>query len=471
MRTPFFGQAYVERSTNLAANQLINLYPVMAPSAKGESKDVGAFYNTPGLALLATVGNGPLRGVISSPDGNTLYVTSGNRVYSLSNTFSQTTLGNILSSSGPLSMIANATQLAVFDGAGYISSGGSLSQLSLPFPAAGVAGISDGFGIITQGGGSQNWWQSNLGDLSTWNAANFSQADADSDPLISLAVLNREIFLFKRRTTEVWINNGNLGFVFSRLDGPYIEVGIVAPYSVAKCVDTLAWLGQSEEGFGAVYALNGYKAEKISTPAVDYAIAQYTTISDAIAFCYMQEGHLFYELTFPTAQATWDYDFTTKLWHQRAAFSNGALIRDRANCCAAFQGQIIVGDYQNGNLYARDLNTYTDNGSPRKWLRSWRALAKPANQPVSFSSLQIDMQTGVNVPAGANPQVMLRVSDDGGHNWKITRMASAGPAGATAQRVRFTRLGSTRLNSGLDRIFELSSTDQFAVALIGAELE
>jgi hypothetical protein len=35
----------------------------------------------------------------------------------------------------------------------------------------------------------------------------------------------------------------------------------------------------------------------------------------------------------------------------------------------------------------------------------------------------------------------------------------------------FRRLGSTRRNSGLDRIFELSSTDQFPVALIGADLE
>ena len=49
--------------------------------------------------------------------------------------------------------------------------------------------------------------------------------------------------------------------------------------------------------------------------------------------------------------------------------------------------------------------------------------------------------------------------------------ASAGAAGQTALRVMFRRLGSTRRNSGLDRMFELSSTDQFQVGLIGAVVE
>jgi hypothetical protein len=34
----------------------------------------------------------------------------------------------------------------------------------------------------------------------------------------------------------------------------------------------------------------------------------------------------------------------------------------------------------------------------------------------------------------------------------------------------FRRLGQTRRNSGLDRIFELSSTDVFPASIIGAEL-
>ena len=117
------------------------------------------------------------------------------------------------------------------------------------------------------------------------------------------------------------------------------------------------------------------------------------------------------------------------------------------------------------------MNTLTDNGTPKKWVRSWRALPQAVFDPMTFSSLQIDMQTGIGIPDGTNPQVVLRWSDDGGHNWSNPRILAAGQIGKTALRVKANRLGSTRLNSGLDRIFELSSTDQFPVALIGADLQ
>ena len=69
------------------------------------------------------------------------------------------------------------------------------------------------------------------------------------------------------------------------------------------------------------------------------------------------------------------------------------------------------------------------------------------------------------------PTLALRWSDDGGHNWSNTLYSTAGPIGATAQRVMFKRLGSTKLFTGLDRIFELSCADAFKVALIGAEID
>jgi len=137
-----------------------------------------------------------------------------------------------------------------------------------------------------------------------------------------------------------------------------------------------------------------------------------------------------------------------------------------------FNGLNLVGDYQNGNIYAFNLNTLTDNGTTRKWVRSWRALPKPTDEIVSFKSLRIDMETGASVvPQATNPQCMLRWTDDGGHNFSNPILAAVGPTGATAQRVKFNRLGATRRNHGLDRVFELSATDQFRVALIGAELE
>lgn len=348
--------------------------------------------------------------------------------------------------------------------------------IPLPFNGPVSASYQDGFGFVNVSGTNQ-WYQSDLFDLSVWQALNFSSADAKPDSIIAIGDIHREVFLFKQTNTEIWVNAGLPGFAFQRLDGPFIEMGCVAPFSVAKAGEVLLWLAQNDQGQGIVAMVEGYAARKVSSHAIDHAIQSYGTISDAIGYGYQQGGHLFYVLTFPTANATWVLDLTATeqakqpMWHQRAALSNGALNRHWGNCGVFFGGKNVVGDYLTGNLYAFDLNQQLDNGAQRKWLRSWRALPKPSEQPVRFNSLRIDMETGAGVPAGTTPQCMLRCSDDGGHTWPISRIAAVGPTGATANRVKFNRLGSTRRNTGLDRIFELSSTDQFKVALIGAELD
>jgi hypothetical protein len=78
----------------------------------------------------------------------------------------------------------------------------------------------------------------------------------------------------------------------------------------------------------------------------------------------------------------------------------------------------------------------------------------------------------VSITVNATPNtVTLRWTDDGGHNWSNRLIASAGFIGQTAQRVKWNRLGSTRRNSGLDRIFEVAGDDYTQVALIGASLD
>jgi len=137
----------------------------------------------------------------------------------------------------------------------------------------------------------------------------------------------------------------------------------------------------------------------------------------------------------------------------------------------ASAGQGVLGDYKSGNLYAFNPNTLTDNGTQRRWLRRWRALGSDGENAKRFSALVVDMQTGAGVPADSNPQLMLRWSDDGGATWSDGRIVPAGKLGATAQSIKFNRLGSTRRFGGSDRIFELSSTDQFMTAIIAAEVD
>jgi hypothetical protein len=283
---------------------------------------------------------------------------------------------------------------------------------------------------------------------------------------------HRELWVFGTDSVEVWYDSGATDFPLQRIQGAFNEIGCVAAFSIAKLDNGLFWLGTDARGQGIVYRANGYTGVRVSTHAIEYAIAQYGNIADAIAYTYQQEGHAFYVLTFPTGNATWVYDVSTQVWHERAGFANGDFMRHRSNCQCNFGGNIVVGDFESGNIYRFDLDVYADNGGIQKWLRSWRALPTGQNnlKRTAHHSLQLDCETGVglNDGQGSDPQVMLRWSDDGGHTWSNEHWSPVGKIGAYGHRTFWRRLGMTlKLR---DRVYELSGTDPNKIAIMGAEL-
>src|SRR3972149_14181 len=66
---------------------------------------------------------------------------------------------------------------------------------------------------------------------------------------------------------------------------------------------------------------------------------------------------------------------------------------------------------------------------------------------------------------GSDPQVMLRISNDGGKTWVTEQWRSAGKMGEYHRRVRWNRLGAARR-----RVFEASVTDPIPWKITGAYL-
>jgi hypothetical protein len=485
MRAPIFGGFDVSRSPNASDAQCINLFPALIDGKQG--KEIGTLYHTPGLVLRATAGNGPIQAMHYWPRTGQLWVVSGGSLYRILQDYQVDLIGSV----GGTDKTCR--------GYSYSPNTGSLSAITLPFSTDGLGGPAvgdgnywiedngaqlavfcstvptqqDGFVLITQPL-SNNFYQSNVNDVTTFNALNFGQAGGDPDNIVAPKQLKRYVWVIKQFNTELWSNIATPGFIFGRSDGVYLEVGTVSPKSVAQLGESLFWLSQNREGGRSFVMLQGTQDHRISTHSVEAELNTYSVVSDAIAWTQEMEGHKFYICAFPSANVTWAYDATDSailgvhLWHKRMAFSNGVFNRHYGNQSAFFLGQTHVGDYRNGNIYTLDMNTFTDNGDQRKWLRTFRATAKPVDKPLRFDSLRIDMMTGIQVPDGTSPQMMMRFSDDGGHNWSNEKLAAVGQPGQTAMRVMFRRMGSTRTNTGLDRIYEISGTDQFPVAISGA---
>jgi hypothetical protein len=470
MKTPILGSSYVARSVNAADARMVNLFPEIVPEAGKEP----AFLNrAPGLRLEVAVGNGPIRGLWVL--GGNLYVVSRDKLYKVTPAYSVTELGTVSGTSAPVSMADNGTQLFVAcNGPSFIynSLTNVFQQITDPdFPGAVTVGYLDGYFVFNEPN-SQKIWVTALLEGTQVNPLDFASAEGSPDGVVGIIVDHGQLWVYGTNSIEVWYNSGNADFPFSRIQGAFNELGCAAAYSLAKMDNGLFWLGKDARGQGMVYRANGYSGQRISTHAIEWHIQQYGDLSDAIGYTYQQDGHSFYVLIFPTADTTWVYDVATQAWHERAGFTNGDFTRHRSNCQAFFGTKVMVGDYQNANVYSFDLDDYSDNGSIQKWLRSWRALPTGQNnlKRTAHHSLQLDCEsgTGLNIGQGSDPQVMLRWSDDGGHTWSNEHWISIGKIGEYYRRAIWRRLGMTMKLR--DRVYEVSGTDPVKIAIMGAEL-
>jgi hypothetical protein len=172
-------------------------------------------------------------------------------------------------------------------------------------------------------------------------------------------------------------------------------------------------------------------------------------------------------MNLPTQDKTWVYDLATQLWHKRAyRDALNVLHRHRSNCAATFQGLNIVGDYENGLVYALDRSTYTDNGAAILRMRRCHHITDELKR-VYYEELQIQFQPGVGLATGqgSDPQMMLRWSNDGGSTWSSYYPIAIGKIGKYKNRAIKRRLGEAR-----DRVFEVTITDPVNAVIVSANL-
>lgn len=456
--------AYEARSVIANAQRCINLYP------EQNTKDAEVPYThycTPGLTTLAQGIVAEVRQLYTASNG-LLFAVIGNIIYYVPDNFVLQEIGTITSQSGLVSMYDNKFTLIILDGS---PQGWSVDLQSLQFDIFNPSNFEGGnqiryidtFLVSSSLNGNI---QASDSASTNYSALSVATMSGDADQLQIIDVVHKEIWSFGYRTTEVWTNSGAIPFPFEPIPGVFLQHGCAALRSLAKWGLNIFWLSQDNNGQALVMQGTAYKADIISTPAIADAIGKYGKISDAIGFCYQQGSHIFYMLTFPEANATWCYDLSTQLWHERGYLDeNGNLVRHRANCVAQAYNKTIVGDWQNGKLYQFDLNNYTDDGNPILRLRSFPHLLNDGDR-VSYSNFMADIEVGTEIDPSIDPQLTLRWSNDRGVSFGNGLQQSLGHSGEYRTVPSWSRLGFAR-----DRVFELSWTAAAATALNGAWIQ
>ncbi len=321
---------------------------------------------------------------------------------------------------------------------------------------------------------TQQWAASNILSPITYGLS-YASKFTGPDNLVSLICDHGQVYLLGETTSEVWADVGTFPFAFQRIPASSSQHGIAAPFSVARAGNSFAYVSKNNRGQAEIVLMNGYFPQRISTHAVENTLVdQY--IEDAVAYTYQLEGHEVYVVSFPTLDLTWAYDLTTQLWHKWLWVDNNNVFhRHRSNCACVFQNIVLVGDWQNGQIYQLDSQNYTDNGGTIRRVRRAPHLVTDLQRQY-FDELQIQFQPGVGLTGtttplngetvGANPQAMLRWSNDGGSTWSNEHWASIGDIGTYQTRIIWRRLGWSR-----DRIFEVVVTDPIKAVIVSANLK
>jgi hypothetical protein len=453
----FIGPAYRSQAVNVAGDRCVNLYPERVESGTGKSQ--WALYGTPGTTLLCTLGAN-VRCLWGGDER--MFAVAGSTLYEINSSggIVTTYTGSLGASTNPAYIFANGTDILIISGTqAYKTNGTAVEALETveADPLTAVSGAYlDGYFIVLRPDSNQINISGVL-DI-TWADLDFAIRTGGQDRCNKIFVDHQQLWIFGRKTTELWYNSGNADFPFQRIEGAWVDQGLWAPDSVARIDNTILWLGGDERGVGVVWRAAGYTPKRVSTHAIEYAIRTYSTTSDAIGWGYQQGGHQFYVLTFPTAAKTWVYDCVTDQWHERA-YNGGAWMYYG---CSTFGGKQYVADGISGKIYRLNPEAYTDNGTAISRVRQAPHLSNEM-KVVRHNRLQLDMDVGSVTSA---PTMSLAISDDGGKTFTSEKSVTAGGAGENKVRVIWRKLGRAR-----DRVYRVTTTASEAIAYTAAYIE
>lgn len=479
-----FGIGQQSKSPNLTAQHRLNLY--LETQVDNDKTSIAA-YGTPGLNLFSNVSASSTRGMHWMESVNLFFVVQRGNLYSVTTAGAVTNIGHLSQSpiadiEGRVSMANNGTELCIVTGiSGYIynTSTTALTDIKnninlLTGASAGLAKplnynadtvtFLDGRFIVNRKDSGQ-FFISGIYAGTSWDALDFATAESNPDNIEAVVADRNNLVLFGSSSTEIWTNTGDLLFPFSRVNASPSPGGLAARWSLSVANGLQTGLFRNRQGALAVAQLNGYTLVPISTPDIDYLFNNYTTPTDAVGFGYTLNGRSFYQITFQAEAKSWLYDFQSRAWSQLKSWNKP---RHKGDMSAAFNTLVVVSDYESGVLYTLSADALTDNGDPIEREITGGHTFSGSRNMMTIRRLRVEFEGGVGTVTGQgkNPQVMLKISRDGGHTFGRELTTSIGAIGDYTHRAEWRRLGMAR-----DWVFRLRITDPVKIVIVNAVIE
>ena len=202
------------------------------------------------------------------------------------------------------------------------------------------------------------------------------QRSLEPDPWVTMLALSDRLLLFGRNTmgTMQLKANPGTGFPLEPVLGEQFQVGALAQGAVASVGDRAYWVGRSPDAQTRAWRFGGEGGvEPISTPAVDEYLANLTALAQERARCTasaiagrqcfaMRFGERFDPDGTPSPRynrldATWCYDETTQMWHERGRWVPD---RDGPNRGGWIQWEVVFAQAHGRVVYVVAEDHYLD---------------------------------------------------------------------------------------------------------------
>lgn len=357
---------------------------------------------------------------------------------------------------------------------------------------AGTGAYLDGYGIIAppvKPGVLMNHYYINdptTGGFDRWLAIDKGIKEGYPDNILALFADHEELYVFgDLQSTEVHRDTGAANFPFERDMSAFLHFGLCAKDSVTQLgtngIAFIAW--SANRGAPEAWYVTGFQPQRISTHALENQWRTYPNVRDAVAYSYVEDGHHFYVISFPSADVTWAYDLTASqqmgkpMWHARLYWDGAQFRRDRA--WLHTHGYFLTGtghdgpdwtkglshfagDWEIGAIYVQGLYTYTDMGAMIKRQLIFPHLSND-NKRTVWHLFQLDCRVG---SGDADVIWTLDYSRDKAHTFVGARSRTAASGGPTNQRLRWWRCGES-----FDQVWRLETVSAAPISITNAYFE
>ena len=174
--------------------------------------------------------------------------------------------------------------------------------------------------------------------LYAFDLTNQVQRSLEPDPWIAMLALSDRLLMFGRQSMGTWQLKADPGteFPLERILGGQYQSGVFAQGAIAAMGDKAYWVGQTPQGQVRAYRFGGEGGvEAISSAAVDEYLNAVRRSSREAVRCTATAlaGRLCFAMRFDDYRAearrerlgaTWCFDETTGLWHERGVWNEDA---------------------------------------------------------------------------------------------------------------------------------------------------